>query len=216
MPIAWFKFAPSLAKPATWETSSPIATSWIGANRITRCSSIAAYTFSLLDLPGGNAPLALYGARISYDLFPALGVQPALGRNFLAAEDRPGQAQEIILSHDLWVNRFQSDPHITGKIIRLLGRKESDEYTVVGVMPAGFNFPLTIPTSVTPPSRQMAYWIPIGVEPKRGRSATNLSRSPSLCFALAFLSQPPRRTYPLSPQSSNAISRIPISAAASC
>ncbi len=129
--------------------------------------SIGAYRFALLNLPGGNEPVALYGCRISYNLFPTLGVQPMLGRNFLAREDQPGRAQEVILSHDLWMNRFAADPQILGKTIRLIGRRESEQYVVIGVMPAGFNFPLNIPTSVSPPTRQMAFWIPIGVHPDR-------------------------------------------------
>lgn len=129
--------------------------------------NVGAYSFTLLNLPGGNEPVALYGSRISYDLFPTLGVQPVLGRNFLPEEDQPGREKEIILSHDLWVGRFQGDPHIVGKPIRLIGRAGSEQYVVTGVMPAGFNFPLTIPTAVSPPSRQMAYWIPIGLRLSR-------------------------------------------------
>ncbi len=129
--------------------------------------TIAGYGFALLNLPSANEPVALYGARISYNLFPALGLQPMMGRNFLQSEDRPGHAQQMLLSHDLWVNRFGSDPQIVGRTVRFIGRPESDLYTVIGVMPPGFNFPLSIPTSVTPPSRQMAYWIPLGVEPTR-------------------------------------------------
>ncbi|MBV9763797.1 MAG: ABC transporter permease, partial [Acidobacteriaceae bacterium] len=132
--------------------------------------SIGAYSFLMLNLTGGNEPVALYGSRISYDLFPTLGVQPELGRNFLSEEDRPGQAQEIILSHDLWVNRFEADPHIIGRTIRLIGRRESEQYVVVGVMAPRFNFPLNIPSSVNPPSRQMAYWVPIGLRPSREHS----------------------------------------------
>jgi len=72
--------------------------------------TIASYGFALLNLPSANGPVALYGARISFNLFPALGLQPMMGRNFLQSEDRPGHSQEILFSHDLWVNRFGSDP----------------------------------------------------------------------------------------------------------
>ncbi len=148
----------------TW-VSYPDVLDWRERNR--SFQSIGAYSFVMLNLTGGNEPLALYGSRISYDLFPTLGVQPELGRNFLPQEDQPGHAQEIILSYDLWVNRFERDPHIIGKAIRLIGRRESEQYVAVGVMAAGFNFPLNIPSAINPPTRQMAYWIPIGVRPNR-------------------------------------------------
>lgn len=127
---------------------------------------IGAYRFALLDLPG-DPPAALYGARITSNLFPVLGVAPALGRNFLPQEDQPGHGQEVILSDSLWRNRFGADRNIVGKSIRLIGQPESDQYIVTGVMPPGFNFPLTIPTSVNPPTRQMAFWIPLAKQPSR-------------------------------------------------
>ena len=137
---------------------------WRGRNRT--FDAIAGYTFALLDLPS-DPPAALYGARITQDLFPALGVAPALGRNFLPEEDQPGHGQAIILSASLWKTRFAANPNIIGKTIRLAGQPESEEYVVVGVMPAGFNFPLTIPTAVNPPTRQMAYWLPLAKDPLR-------------------------------------------------
>ncbi len=127
---------------------------------------IGGYGFALLDL-SGDSPAALYGARVTHDLFTALGVKPSLGRSFLPREDQPGHGQEIILSDDLWRSRFGADPHLVGKSIRLVGQPETDEYVVVGIMPPGFNFPLTIPTAVNPPTRQMAYWIPVAKQPSR-------------------------------------------------
>ena len=149
--------------PETWVSYADLA-DWKTRNRT--FESIGAYRFALLDLPG-DPPLALYGVGVTHDLFPTLGVKPALGRNFLPQEDRPGHGQEIILSDSLWRSRFAADPQLLGKTIRLVGQRESDEYVVVGIMPGGFNFPLTIPNSVTPPTRQMAYWIPLAKQPLR-------------------------------------------------
>ncbi|HEX4808299.1 MAG TPA: ABC transporter permease [Bryobacteraceae bacterium] len=137
---------------------------WRARNRT--LETIGAYTFALLNLPG-NPPAALYGASITYNLFPALGVAPRLGRNFLPQEDQPGHGQEIILSDGFWRNRFGADRNMVGKTIRLIGQRDTDQYVVVGVMAAGFNFPMTIPTSVNPPTRQMAYWIPLANRPSR-------------------------------------------------
>ena len=131
-------------------------------------ASTAIYTLAqtvvFAPLPFPNASRLV---RVTYDLFTILGVQPAMGRNFRTEEDQPGRGQEIILSDNLWRTRFGSDRHILGKTIRLAGQRETDEYVVVGVMPAGFNFPLTIPNSVNPPTRQMAYWIPFATQPSR-------------------------------------------------
>jgi putative ABC transport system permease protein len=75
------------------------------------------------------------GGVISYNFFPALGVQPLLGRLFSPHEDYSGAGQFVMLSHAFWKGRFNSDPHIVGKSIQI----DEVPYTVVGVMPAGFN-----------------------------------------------------------------------------
>ncbi len=150
-------------QPAPWALYADLE-EWKARNRT--FEHMGGYGFALLNLPG-DPPVALYGARVTYDLFPTLGVKPALGRNFRPEEDQPGRGQEIILSDSLWRARFGAERRILGKTVRLIGRKESDEYVVVGIMPSGFNFPLTIPTSVNPPTRQMAFWIPLAQPPSR-------------------------------------------------
>jgi predicted permease len=75
---------------------------------------------------------------IDRDILPILGVQPALGRTFTAAEDTPNGPNVIILGNDLWQRRFGADPSVVGKSIQVNGRA----YEVVGVMPEGFRLPL--------------------------------------------------------------------------
>jgi putative ABC transport system permease protein len=75
------------------------------------------------------------GGVISADFFPVLGVQPFLGRLFLPEEDHSGAGQFVMLSYAFWKNRFSADPRIVGKSVPIDGVP----YTVVGVMPAGFN-----------------------------------------------------------------------------
>jgi putative ABC transport system permease protein len=88
-------------------------------------------------LTGGGQPLQVPGLIVSWDLFPVLGIQPALGRGFLPEEEARG-SHVAILSHALWTSRFGADPAIVGTSITLDGTA----CTVVGIAPAGFNFPL--------------------------------------------------------------------------
>src|SRR6185369_13594013 len=75
--------------------------------------------------------------RVSTDLFPLFGVEPQIGRVFAAAEDQPGNERVVLLSYGLWQRRFGGDAGIVGKTLQLNGAG----YTVVGVMPARFQFP---------------------------------------------------------------------------
>jgi putative ABC transport system permease protein len=83
----------------------------------------------------GELPQRISGGVVSYDFLPVLGVQPLLGRLFSPQEDQPGAGQFVMLSYTFWKNRFGADPHIVGKPIQIGGVP----YTVIGVMPAGFN-----------------------------------------------------------------------------
>ena len=75
--------------------------------------------------------------RVSASLLDVLGVSPALGRNFLPGEDQEGKQPVAILTDGLWRRRFQADPAILGRTIEL----DSRPFTVVGVLPRGFQFP---------------------------------------------------------------------------
>ncbi|MGO9231277.1 MAG: ABC transporter permease [Bryobacteraceae bacterium] len=86
--------------------------------------------------PGGRMEAEeLKAERVSANLFPLLGVQPALGRGFLTSEDAPGPSNVAVLSYELWQRRFGGDRSIPGKSIRLRGLN----YTVVGVLPPRFS-----------------------------------------------------------------------------
>jgi putative ABC transport system permease protein len=99
---------------------------------------VAAYNSSGSLLREGNVePELISGAAVSADLFPLLKISPELGRAFTRADDQPNAPQVIVLSHNLWQRRFNSDPSILGKQIRL----GSTSVTVLGVLPEGFLFP---------------------------------------------------------------------------
>ncbi|HJU66153.1 MAG TPA: ABC transporter permease, partial [Gemmatimonadaceae bacterium] len=84
---------------------------------------------------------------------PMLGVAPLLGRTFTAEEDQPGHGQVVVLSHELWTNRFGGDSAVLGRSIHLSGRP----YTVIGVMPKGFD----------PIVSQEQLWMPIAFSAER-------------------------------------------------
>jgi putative ABC transport system permease protein len=86
----------------------------------------------------GGDPERLIGAAVNADYFPLLGVKPVLGRVFTREEDRPGAAPVVLLSQGLWQRRFGGDPGIIGREINLGGKT-----IVIGVLPAGFEFPIS-------------------------------------------------------------------------
>jgi putative ABC transport system permease protein len=90
-----------------------------------------------LSSAGGQLPEKVNAAVCSWNLFPTLGVEPALGRNFTAGDDQPSAPATVVLSWGLWQRRFAGDPSILGRSIHL----DAKSYVVLGVMPAGFTFP---------------------------------------------------------------------------
>ena len=124
--------------------------------------SVGVYRNAIFDLAGGpdTTPEALYGLKVTANLFPTLGVSPMLGRNILPEDDRPGHPEEMILSYGLWARRFNSDPHMIGRIVTVNGHS----CLVIGVMPPEFNFPLRRQAAHTP-SPYVEFWAPLSVSP---------------------------------------------------
>ena len=118
--------------------SYPDFQDWQKQNRV--FERIAVCANSSLTLTDGREATHIQGEAVSSDLFPLLGVQPVLGRSFLAREDEPGN-HVVILSHALYERRFGSDPSIIGRSIVLDGQL----FQIIGVMPAGFQFPVQEP-----------------------------------------------------------------------
>ncbi len=97
---------------------------------------MAALDFRGFNLTGDGEPEKLNAFGVTSNFFPLLGVKPALGRNFLPAEDQPGASKVAIISHRLWQNRFGGDQGILNRDILL----NDEKVRVVGVMPPGFQF----------------------------------------------------------------------------
>ncbi len=113
--------------------------------------NISAINFWSANLTTGNEPERLQGFQTSASLFPMLGVKPALGRTFLAEEEQPGKDNVAVISHGLWKRAFASNPNIIGQTISLNARN----YTVIGVMPADFQY-----------YRPVEIWSPLAFTPQ--------------------------------------------------
>jgi len=100
-------------------------------------TDVAAHSNNDYTLTGLGEPLHVSTEVVSAGFFKILEVQPVLGRGFAREEDQPGH-HVIVLSHDFWIRRFNSDRGVLGRAVTLSGRS----YTVIGVMPEGFQFPV--------------------------------------------------------------------------
>ena len=114
-------------------------------------SSMGAYMGASWELSGGPLSESINGARLTADVFPTLGVAPILGRVFTRQEDE-GHTPVAVISYALWLNRYHRDPHIVGTSITLDRRN----YTIIGVMPRSFEFPL-LPGRIG----QAQLWVPM-------------------------------------------------------
>ena len=110
--------------------------------------NVATYQRSGTMMTEGGEPERLLGAAVSADYFKVLRVKPVLGRVFTRDEDKEGAPPVIVLSYGLWQRRYGGDPNIIGREINLGGKT-----TVVGVLPAGFEYPIS--------DDEQDYWEPI-------------------------------------------------------
>jgi putative ABC transport system permease protein len=99
---------------------------------------LSAYNQQFFNLNEGEQPERIPGARVTPNLFRVLAVKAERGRTFLDEEAQEGRDQVALIKHGLWQRRFNSDPDIVGKSVRIDGKP----YTIVGVMPSDFDFPL--------------------------------------------------------------------------
>jgi putative ABC transport system permease protein len=98
---------------------------------------MAVYEYLGLSLSTGDDPVSVTGAAVSPDFFSVLRSPAGRGRTFFPEEEQTGRNQVVVLSHGLWQRAFGADPNLVGRTLTL----DSRSYTVVGVMPAGFEFP---------------------------------------------------------------------------
>jgi len=100
--------------------------------------AMAAYSGAGTVLSGAGEAQELSGVAVDGDFFETIGVAPMLGRGFTADEAKVGAPNVVVLSHGLWKRAFASNPAIVGQQVAMASRS----YTVLGVMPAGWKFPV--------------------------------------------------------------------------
>ncbi|HEX8090331.1 MAG TPA: ABC transporter permease, partial [Blastocatellia bacterium] len=110
--------------------------------------NIGVYRRVSFNLTGSGEPERLSGGEVSADLFGALRAKPALGRVFLAEEDRPGASPVVVLGYGLWQRRFGKSADVIGQAVTL----NAKTHTIVGVMPPDFRFPSGVDM-----------WVPVGL-----------------------------------------------------
>ncbi|HEX3124712.1 MAG TPA: ABC transporter permease, partial [Rhodanobacteraceae bacterium] len=132
------------------------------APQLSTFASVAAYTDSPFTLSGDGEPEQVRGVWGTGALLTTLGVAPALGRTFVAADDAAGDDNQVVLSYELWQRRYRGSTEVLGHPIMLNGRSS----TVVGVMPRGFQFPLREATGMAGP---VMLWIRHPSEPPTRR-----------------------------------------------
>jgi putative ABC transport system permease protein len=100
--------------------------------------ALIAYTGGGAVLSGLGEPESVGAPRVSANFFSVLGVDPILGRTFQAGEDQQGGPKVTVLTYGLWQRRFGGDPGIVGRALTI----NDESYTVIGVLPATFQFAL--------------------------------------------------------------------------
>ncbi len=125
--------------------SYPNFTDWRNQNHV--FEKIGVYNRNSYNLIGGGEPERILTAQASADLFSALRVQAAIGRVFTNEEDKPGGTPVVVLSYGLWQRRFGGQSAIVNQQLTF----NNKSYTVIGVMPQGFQFP-----------SRVEMWVPVG------------------------------------------------------
>lgn len=153
-----------MASPRAWA-----AAQWLEWQKEAKSfDSIAAYAWLFGFLIRSDGSESIEGMAVTRDYFRVTGLQPVLGRAFLESETGNTTSPVIILGYELWQRKFNGDPHIVGKTIRLSRTDTSP--TVIGVMSPGVRF-LPSPANAQEPNYNVNalvdYWLPARPDPAR-------------------------------------------------
>src|SRR5436309_10213370 len=92
---------------------------------------------STINVTYKNTPQRYTGSYVTEDFFKIIGVSPIMGRDFTAADNKPGAEKVALLGDESWRRDFGADPNIVGQAVRINGNAA----TIIGVMPPNFKFP---------------------------------------------------------------------------
>jgi len=156
----------------TQPASYPEYLDWRRENQV--FSALAGYSAGSANFEGPAGPVALPSVFTTDSFFDVFGVRPLLGRTFASGEDQPGKNDVAVLSYELWEQAFGKQNSAIGQTIKLDGRP----YTVIGVMPAGFRYPVSVRSAIYTPlhipknlaEERRAHWMPVLARLKPGVS----------------------------------------------
>jgi len=144
---------------------------WQAQSRSIR--SLAAFRQLRYAFAGAGMPLNVQSVRATPNLFDeVLGAKPMLGRTFLREEGQPGADRVAMLSRAFWERHYGGSPSVIGRTIQL----DAQPYTIVGIMPAQFDFP---------PSGSIDVWTPLSFDPNDGHGRSRKARSLNVVGRLA-------------------------------
>src|SRR5690349_15936740 len=155
--------SPDLVAPLTyvdWKNQSTTVTSMVAFRQLR-------YAFA-----GPGVPLDVPSVRATANLFEMLGATAELGRTFVPEEQQPGADRVAVVSRSFWERHFGGLPDAIGRTIQL----DAQPYTVVGVMPASFDFP---------PSGHVDIWTPLSFDPNDQHGRSRKARSLNVVGRLA-------------------------------
>jgi len=146
-------------------------------DRARTLDSLAVFNTADATLSGRGEPEQIRTTRATDTLAGVLGVPPALGRWFTAQESEPGAPQVAVLSHALWLRRFDGDPHVIGRTVTVNGVPAE----IIGIMPAEYAFPdarveMWLPASLTR-SSGLGLWTYRGVARLRQGMSVDQARA---------------------------------------
>src|SRR6266849_6309777 len=121
---------------------------------------LTTYNYQSFGLGKEGDVQPILGCKVSANFFDVLAVTPSAGRLFSTVEEQPGADQAVILSYGSWERRFGGDPQVLGKTLLLNSRV----YTVVGIMPKDFDYPVPV-----------ELWVPLALTPAEKADRTQLS-----------------------------------------
>jgi hypothetical protein len=133
---------------------------------------VAAWHFIYLNLAGREQPEQVEALAVTSDYFQLLGYQAAHGRTFLPGDSQPGRAHTVVLSHDFWRRRFNSDTTLVGRTLQING----EPYTVIGILPSNFHIFRVL-------NRELDLFVPLTLD------AAQLNRADDSVFVYARLKQ---------------------------